>query len=101
MTSFLQLTLSGLCTKFCRQTYTDKPDSPGTLANPSPMRRELRREGTPSSPGKGGTAAARNTEAGTRRPTFSHLYLKGTAKPTLDTALSLLRSDQTTEHNKS
>lgn len=45
----------------------------------------------PSSPGKGGTAAAaRNTEAGTRQPTFSHLYLKGTAKPTLDTAFSLL-----------
>lgn len=34
--------------------------------------------------------AARNTEAETQQPTFSRLYLKGTAKPTLDTAFSLL-----------
>lgn len=34
--------------------------------------------------------AAHNTEAETQQPTFSRLYLKGTAKPTLDTAFSLL-----------
>lgn len=44
-------------------------------------------KGVPSSPERG---AARNTEAGTQRPTFSRLYLKGTAKPTLETAYSLL-----------
>lgn len=41
-------------------------------------------------PGRGAPRATHNTEAGTRQPTFSHLYLKGTAKPTLDTAFSLL-----------
>lgn len=57
----------------------------GRTPHPSSDTREA-----PSSPGKGGTAAAHNTEAGTRQPTFSHLYLKGTAKPTLGTAVSLL-----------
>lgn len=47
-------------------------------------------KGVPSSPERG---AARNTEAGTRRPTFSRLYLKGTAKPTLETAHSLLSAE--------
>ena len=45
----------------------------------------------PLLPWEGGhRRAAHNTEAETQQPTFSRLYLKGTAKPTLDTAFSLL-----------
>lgn len=51
----------------------------------------LRLEGGPLLPWEGGhRGAAHNTEAETQQPTFSRLYLKGTAKPTLDTAFSLL-----------
>lgn len=73
--------------------YRDRPDPPPPRglsgSGPSGGGSSDTRE-APSSPGKGGTAAAHNTEAGTRQPTFSHLYLKGTAKPTLGTAVSLL-----------
>lgn len=72
--------------------YIYKPDSARTLNIQSCNRRgDLRLEGSPLLLREGGAPrATRNTEAGTRQPTFSHLYLKGTAKPTLDTAFSLL-----------
>lgn len=42
---------------------------------------------------EGAPWVTRNIEAGTQQPTFSRLYLKGTAKPTLDTAFSLLSAE--------
>ena len=44
----------------------------------------------PSCLGKGVTAGQPATQRQKQQPTFSRLYLKGTAKPTLDTAFSLL-----------
>lgn len=55
----------------------------------------------PSSPREGPPPqGSRNTEAGTRQPTFSHLYLKGTAKPTLETAFHFSPRRSNEEHTE-
>lgn len=88
----LQETLSGLRIKLGRQTtLARRTPGAGRISLSSPVRRSSDMREAPSSPGKGAPRrqpATQRQEQG--KPTFSHLYLKGTAKPTLHTAFCLL-----------